>query len=96
MKHSGYLCRNQYRKDAQAAYQERMLAARSGRGDYPKIRTFNQWNTSTNSVFSDLKEAEMWTGLEEKVDISDLTWEQRERVLRLLFAKINGHKSKRR
>ena len=87
--------RSQYRRDAQAAYQERMLAAHSGRGDYPKIRTFNQWNTSTNSVFNDLKEAETWTGLEEKVDISDLTWEQRERVLRLLFAKLNGHKSKR-
>lgn len=88
--------RSHYRKDAQAAYQERMLAAHSGRGDYPKIRTFNQWNTSTNSVFNDLKEAETWTGLEDKVDISDLTWEQRERVLRLLFAKLNGHKSKHR
>lgn len=26
----------------------------------------------------------------EKVDISELTWEQKERVLRLLFAKMNG------
>lgn len=25
-----------------------------------------------------------------KVDISDLTWEQREKVLRFLFAKMNG------
>jgi len=25
----------------------------------------------------------------EKVDISELTWEQKERVLRLLFAKMN-------
>lgn len=90
------VCRSQYRKDAQTAYQVRMLAAHSGRGNYPKIRTFNQWDTSTNSVFNDLKEAETWTGLEQRVDISDLTWEQRERVLRLMFAKLNGHKSKRR
>lgn len=73
-----------------------MLEAHSGRGNYPKIRTFNKWDTSTNSVFDDLKEAEIWTGFEERVDINDLTWEQRERVLRLLFAKLNGHKSKQR
>lgn len=29
-----------------------------------------------------------------KVDISDLTWEQKERVLRLLFAKMNGLKTR--
>ena len=73
-----------------------MLAAHSGRGVYPKIRTFKQWDASTNSVFTDLKEAETWTGMEGKVDISELTWEQRERVLRLLFAKMNGHKNKPR
>ena len=31
-----------------------------------------------------------------KVDISDLTWEQKERVLRYLFAKINGTKTTKR
>lgn len=30
-----------------------------------------------------------------KVDISDLTWEQKEKVLRYLFAKINGSKERR-
>lgn len=30
------------------------------------------------------------SGMGHKVDISELTWEQRERVLRLLFAKMNG------
>lgn len=29
-----------------------------------------------------------------KVDISDLTWEQKERVLRLLFAQMNGLKTR--
>ena len=30
------------------------------------------------------------TSADERVDIRDLTWEDRERVLRLLFAKINN------
>ena len=29
------------------------------------------------------------------MDISDLTWEQKERVLRFLFAKLNGAREKR-
>ena len=78
------------------AYQHKMIAAHGGRANYPKIRTFKQLDTSTNSVFSDLKEAETWTGMEGKVDMADLTWEQRERVLRLLFARINGHQGKSR
>ena len=48
----------QYRRDAQAAYQHRMLAAHGGKGDFPKIRTFNKTESSTNSVFRDLEAAE--------------------------------------
>lgn len=29
-----------------------------------------------------------------RVDISELTWEQKEKVLRLLFAKMNGIKAR--
>ena len=29
------------------------------------------------------------------MDITDLTWEQKERVLRFLFAKLNGAREKR-
>lgn len=47
-------------------------------------------------MFDDLKEAERWTGIQGKVDMAELTWEQRERVLRMLFAKMNGFKEKRR
>lgn len=83
--------RTQYRREAEAAYHQRMLAAHSGQADYPRIRTFKSSKFSTNSVFSDLKEAEKWDGLDTTVDISELTWEQREKVLRLLFAKMNGY-----
>lgn len=88
--------RIQYRKDAQNAYQQRMLEARAGHSDFPRVRTFRQMDSSTNNVFDDLKEAERWTGVQGKVDMSELTWEQRERILRMLFAKMNGFKEKRR
>lgn len=90
------LRRVQYRKDAQNAYQQRMLEAHAGQGDFPRVRTFRQLDSSTNNVFDDLKEAERWTGLQGKVDMAELTWEQRERILRMMFAKMNGFKEKRR
>jgi hypothetical protein len=50
--------RSQYRQDAQRAYQQKMLNAYSGKGEYPKIRTFNKSEQSTNNVYSDLQAAE--------------------------------------
>ncbi len=35
-----------------------MLAAHAGQSEYPKIRTFNKSDHSTNSVFKDLEAAE--------------------------------------
>uniref|UniRef100_A0A4W4GGG3 Basal body-orientation factor 1 n=1 Tax=Electrophorus electricus TaxID=8005 RepID=A0A4W4GGG3_ELEEL len=74
------------RQKAMEAYRRRMNDARLGRNEYPRIRTFNKVPHSTNSVYTDLEEAEKCL----KVDISELTWEQKERVLRLLFAKMNA------
>ena len=73
-----------------------MFEAHAGHGDFPRVRTFRQLDSSTNNVFDDLKEAERWTGIQGKVDMAELTWEQRERILRMLFAKMNGFKEKRR
>jgi len=87
---------SQYRKDAHAAYRQKMLEAHSGKADFPKIRTFNQNDNSTNSVFRDVEAAEMLYDVSGKVDIGDLTWEQKERVLRYLFAKINNTKTTKR
>uniref|UniRef100_A0A4W4GFV5 Basal body-orientation factor 1 n=1 Tax=Electrophorus electricus TaxID=8005 RepID=A0A4W4GFV5_ELEEL len=85
---------NVYRQKAMEAYRRRMNDARLGRNEYPRIRTFNKVPHSTNSVYTDLEEAEKWSNLPSlKVDISELTWEQKERVLRLLFAKMNGLKT---
>ncbi|XP_075470848.1 basal body-orientation factor 1 [Ascaphus truei] len=83
--------RNYYRQAAQAAYNSKMMQAAAGTDQYPKTRTFHNNEHSTNDVHQDLREAETWTRVQgRKVDIKDLTWEQKEGVLRLLFAKMNG------
>ncbi|NXH67513.1 BBOF1 factor, partial [Hydrobates tethys] len=85
--------RKHYKKKAQTAYYRKMMEACAGKEEFPKIKTFKSNINSTNSVYRDLEEAEKcyWEKIQfEKVDISELTWEQKERVLRLLFAKMNA------
>ncbi|XP_062432168.1 basal body-orientation factor 1 [Rhea pennata] len=85
--------RKHYKEKAQTAYYRKMMEACAGKEGFPKIKTFQSNINSTNSVYKDLEEAEKcyWEKIHfEKVDISDLTWEQKERVLRILFAKMNG------
>ncbi|NXT44482.1 BBOF1 factor, partial [Pelecanoides urinatrix] len=85
--------RKHYKKKAQTAYYRKMMEACAGKEEFPKIKTFKSNINSTNSVYKDLEEAEKcyWEKIQfEKVDISELTWEQKERVLRLLFAKMNA------
>lgn len=52
--------RLQYRQEALEAYRRRMSEARSGQQEYPRIRTFHKTPHSTNSVYTDLEEAEKW------------------------------------
>lgn len=82
--------RTQYRKDAETAYHTRMLEAQKGKAPFPRTRTFRKLPHSTNSVYSDLEEAERFDTIDEYQNISDLTWEQKEKVLRVLFAEMNG------
>ncbi|XP_040333599.1 basal body-orientation factor 1 isoform X4 [Herpailurus yagouaroundi] len=89
------LGRKHYKKVAQAAFNFKMREACAGRTEYPQIRTFDGKDHSTNSVTQDLMEAEKWTDIQGNVDIEDLTWEQKEKVLRLLFAKMNGFVSRK-
>uniref|UniRef100_A0A8C0W000 Basal body-orientation factor 1 n=1 Tax=Castor canadensis TaxID=51338 RepID=A0A8C0W000_CASCN len=86
--------RRHYKQIAQAAFNLKMRTACAGRTEYPKIRTFDGREHSTNSMNQDLIEAEKWTSTQRNVDIGDLTWEQKEKVLRLLFAKMNGFASR--
>ncbi|XP_044231953.1 basal body-orientation factor 1-like [Thunnus albacares] len=83
--------RLQYKKEALQAYRWRLREATAGRLKFPPIRNFHNSPHSTNSVYSDMEAAARWTHRPgSKVEISDLTWEQKEQVLRLLFAKMNG------
>lgn len=86
--------RTEYRKEALNAYNSKMLAAHNGQMDYPKIRTFTKKFDafSTNNVYKDLEQAEKWFDMSKLVDLADLTWEQKEQVLRELFARMNGAK----
>jgi hypothetical protein len=89
--------RIQYRRDAEVAYQQRLLDACMGKADFPKVRTFSKTDTSTNSVFHDLQAATNGQALiGSRVDISELTWEQKEKVLRYLFAASTAPCSRQR
>jgi hypothetical protein len=81
--------RAQYCRDAAVAYQGRVREATRGCGQFPSVRTFRALPSSTNSVYHDLDPASHWEGVGGRVDIADLTWEQKEQVLRLLFSRIN-------
>ncbi|XP_075386948.1 basal body-orientation factor 1 [Tenrec ecaudatus] len=87
--------RKQYKQIAKTAFNLKMRAACAGKMEYPKIRTFDGREHSTNSVNQDLMDAEKWPNIQGDVDIGDLTWEQKEKVLRLLFAKMNGSASRK-
>uniref|UniRef100_A0A665WZU1 Basal body-orientation factor 1 n=1 Tax=Echeneis naucrates TaxID=173247 RepID=A0A665WZU1_ECHNA len=80
--------RLKYKKESLQAYRCKLREATAGKLKFPPIRTFHKSPHSTNSVYSDMEAAAT------KVDISELTWEQREQVLRLLFAKMNGQKER--
>uniref|UniRef100_A0A8C5NY51 Basal body-orientation factor 1 n=1 Tax=Jaculus jaculus TaxID=51337 RepID=A0A8C5NY51_JACJA len=55
------ISRKQYKQIAQSAFNVQMNRACAGKAEYPKIRTFDGREHSTNSVNQDLMEAEKWT-----------------------------------
>ncbi|TRY69631.1 hypothetical protein DNTS_032748 [Danionella cerebrum] len=78
------------RREAEFMHSQRMEEFLSGRRE-----TINKTPHSNNTPAIDLREANQ--GLKtNKVSASHLSWEQRERVLRLLFTKINDLKAKRK
>ncbi|XP_008282354.1 basal body-orientation factor 1 [Stegastes partitus] len=88
--------RLQYKKEALQGYRWRFREATAGKIKFPPIRTFHKSLHSTNSVYSDMEAAVTWTHPPgSKVQISDLTWEQKEQVLRLLFAKMNRQRERK-
>ncbi|VDP65611.1 unnamed protein product [Echinostoma caproni] len=83
-----------YKHDAKAAYETRLRLAYYGAAEYPRIRTFQPGLPSTNTVYDDLKAANCMP-CQKKVQFSELTWEQKERVLAKLFARMNAGQTRR-
>ncbi|KAM4542019.1 basal body-orientation factor 1-like [Odontesthes bonariensis] len=88
--------RIRYKQEALQDYHRRFREATAGKIKFPPIRTFHKNLYSTNSVYSDMEAASEWSHPSgSDVQISDLTWEQKEEVLSLLFAKMNGQKERK-
>ncbi|XP_053701676.1 basal body-orientation factor 1-like [Synchiropus splendidus] len=82
--------RQQCRKEAAQAYQQQLKEAMERKVKFPPIQTFQRNPRSTNSVYDEMDAAEQWTHLPgSSVELSDLTWAQKEQVLRHLFAQMN-------
>merc|ERR1712139_31316 len=91
--------RNTYIKAMELSYQEQMQKAFRGEAPYPKVTTFKKQlphDRSTRSVYDKLSTAEDIDPARGPVDISEMTWEQREAVLRHLFAQINNLEKEKR
>ncbi|XP_044000513.1 basal body-orientation factor 1-like [Gambusia affinis] len=84
--------RKRHAREAYQDYYQKCRDRAEGKGKFPLIRTFDQSPNSTKSVYSDMKATGNWPHYPDKeVHMSDLTWEQKEKVLTLLFAKMNGN-----
>ncbi|KAM4719589.1 basal body-orientation factor 1-like [Anableps anableps] len=84
--------RMRYKEESYQDYRQKFREGIAGKTKFPPICTFHQSPHSTNSVYSGMKAAEKWPHcLGKEVYKSDLTWEQKEKVLTLLFAKMNGN-----
>ena len=71
-----------------------MATAARGQSLPPKVKTFSTNQKSTNPVEADMAAAEEWGNVDGSTDFINLTWEQKEKVIRLLFAKMNGMEKK--
>ncbi|KAK9964775.1 hypothetical protein ABG768_005919 [Culter alburnus] len=82
-----------HRQEKEVNRSRRMDEFLSGKRDH--VHTINKTPHSTNSISVGMEEAEKGNLKKAKIHVSEMTWEQKERVLRLLFAKMNGLKSKK-
>ena len=86
--------RQEYIQRAKQSYNIRMAAAAHGQSSPPKVKTFSTNQKSSNPVEGDMAAAQEWGNVDGSTDFINLTWEQKEKVIRLLFAKMNGAEKK--
>eukprot|EP00041_Stephanoeca_diplocostata_P018500 m.387605 g.387605 ORF g.387605 m.387605 type:complete len:493 (+) comp21033_c0_seq7:302-1780(+) len=83
--------RAKFAKESKETQQRQVLEGAKS-GVLPPIQTFGRGSTSTNSLQQAFDDAAILPSLTDgsHMDIGDLTWEQKETVLRKLFAKMNA------
>uniref|UniRef100_A0A8C7YGM4 Basal body orientation factor 1 n=1 Tax=Oryzias sinensis TaxID=183150 RepID=A0A8C7YGM4_9TELE len=97
VRHEITASRFRYKKESKQAYSWRFREATAGKIEFPPICTFHKSPNSTNHVYADMEASgKCFHLLENEVKVSDLTWEQKEQVLRLLFAKMNEQTERRK
>ncbi|XP_008398442.1 basal body-orientation factor 1 [Poecilia reticulata] len=80
--------RLQNKKEDLQDYRQKFREATAGMMKFPPIRTVNR---SPNYLYADMEAVAQWSHPHNgEVNMSHLTWEQKEKVLSLLFAKMNG------
>ncbi|KAM4541093.1 basal body-orientation factor 1-like isoform 2-T2 [Fundulus diaphanus] len=83
--------RLQYKKEVLQDYQQKFREATAGIMRFPPICTLNKSPNSTSYLYADVDAAAQRSqSPSTEVHMSQLTWEQKEKVLCLLFAKLNG------
>jgi len=80
-------------REQQAAYRRQLREATLGRGEFPQI--MGDTLPSGVSPFSRVTQASSQDDPEAKVDLSELSLEDKEAVLRMLFSKINASTAQR-
>ncbi|KAJ3224222.1 hypothetical protein HK099_000083 [Clydaea vesicula] len=92
VKKSSYLDREEERKHAMAEYNKKIRMAMIGKAsEFPTIQSFRQKPPDKMDFLNQPTAPSIFADSDGKtLDVSELTWSDKERVLRLLFAKMNG------
>ncbi|CAF1015620.1 unnamed protein product, partial [Adineta steineri] len=83
--------RLEHNKDNYNTNENRMLNVYHAPEDLTRMRTLSEFNR--NGSFQDLHEETKWDNHINGITVNDLTWEQKEQVLRELFIRMNARKT---
>ncbi|CAF1005414.1 unnamed protein product, partial [Adineta steineri] len=83
--------RLEHNKDNYNTNENRILNVYHAPEDLTRMRTLSEFNR--NGSFQDLHEETKWDNHINGITVNDLTWEQKEQVLRELFIRMNARKT---
>ena len=82
--------RRQFWREGEQQYRRQLAAGLAGDAPPPQVMTTDGSQTSSRDISHDWQRHNAWRADADQVDVSTLTWLQKESVLRVLFAHING------